>query len=196
MTNITKDQDGRWINGDVLWNNKTICLASVYAPNVVYPRVRYFKEIINRINENSDWIIGGDFNCNTRTRDTSKLILNNFLQEKNLTDTWHKIYPDNPGYTHFHHATKQPSRIDYIIMSSNLCDKIDQIYNNATGLTDHQAVIVKLNDLDTSHGPGRWICNNNLLEDTVPIELRTFGLIGAPRKENMTLFFTGEKWVS
>ena len=51
-------------------------------------------------------------------------------------------------------------------MSSTLCDQIEEMYNNATGLTDHQTVVVKLKKLDNFHGPGRWICNNSLLDDS------------------------------
>ena len=66
------------------------------------------------------WIIGGDFNCNNdnkHTKDTRKLIFSNLLQENNISDIWHKLYSNNPGYT--------PSRIDYIVMSSTLCDQIE-----------------------------------------------------------------------
>ena len=111
-----------------------VSLASVYAPNAVYPRVRFFNDLSKRINENDQWIIGGDFNFNIdnkHKKDTSKLIFSNLLQEKNLSDIWHKLYPNSPGYTHFHHGIKQPSRTDYIVMSSTLCDQIEEIYNNA-----------------------------------------------------------------
>ena len=48
-----------------MWNKKDVCLASVYAPNAVYPRVKFFNDL-----------------------------------SKNISDIWHKLYPNSPGYTH------------------------------------------------------------------------------------------------
>ena len=45
LKNITKDQEGRWIHGDIMWNEKNVSLASVYAPNAVYPRVKFFNDL-------------------------------------------------------------------------------------------------------------------------------------------------------
>ena len=139
MTNIESDQDSRWLKGDIAWNNENISLATVYAPNAVYSRVRYFKKILNHITNNQQWIVGDDFNCDIDIRDTSKIVMKAIIQEKDLIDIWRTVYPEKPGCTHLHKGLTKSSRIDYILMSPSLLNKIGEFHNNSTGLTRSSA---------------------------------------------------------
>ena len=122
----------------------------------------------------SDWIIsdssiiGGDLNCNidnVKIKDGSKTILKNVINEKDLCDVWRTIHPDKAGYTHYHKASKQATRIDYLFLSSNLLSNVLDVRVNPHGNSDHSIVCMKLHDPGNVHGQGRWICNNSLLND-------------------------------
>ena len=45
VKNIDKDDEGRWIKREINWNNTTLSVASVYAPNEQYAR-SYFLMIL------------------------------------------------------------------------------------------------------------------------------------------------------
>ena len=168
ISNVNKDDNGRWITGDINWDNEVISVASVYALNDLRERTTFFNDLTDRIMGDESWIIGGDFNCNLdkfRINDTSQIILRNVIQEKDLIDVWITLLPDDNGYTHFHKPTKTPNRIDYLFVSSNMFNRIKNISYKVSGLSDHQLLVIKLTDSEVSHGQGRWICNNNFLDD-------------------------------
>ena len=168
ISNVEMDDEGRWIKGEVIWNDNVINLASVYAPNVLRERIYFFDGLTDRITGDKNWIIGGDFNCNldkSHIKDNSQIILRNVSQEKDLIDVWRTLFPDDPGYTHFHNPTKTPNRIDYFFVSTNMLNQIENISCKVYGLSDHHPITLKLSDGKPSHGYGRWICNNNILND-------------------------------
>lgn len=166
ITDIDKDKEGRWIKGNIKWNNELLSIASVYAPNELYARAQFFDSLCDRIDLNR-YIIGGDFNCNIdkNTTDPSKIIMQNVLNEKDILDVWRTVHPDEPGYTHYHKVTKKPSRIDYILTSSNLINNVTDITVYTHGLSDHHVLNMKINNPQVCHGNGRWICNNSLLKE-------------------------------
>ena len=47
-------------------------------------------------------------------------------------------------------------------MKTIIQNKIGEVHNNSTGLTDHQLKTKRFLNL---HGPGRWICNKKLIKD-------------------------------
>lgn len=145
-----------------------INIASVYAPNEISARSQFFDNLVDCIDNEHDWIVGGDFNCNIdseKTKDVSKIILRNVLNEKDLYDAWRVTFPEDPGYTHYHKATKQASRIDYLFFSPAILNNVTDVEVNPLGLSDHNIVFLKLEDSHTFHGQGRWMCNNSLLKD-------------------------------
>ena len=80
VKNIDKDDEGRWIKGEI---NTTLSVVFVYAPNEQYARSYFFDDLSDRITGDYNWIIGGDFNCNTDNsivKDVSKVILKNVTQ--------------------------------------------------------------------------------------------------------------------
>ena len=113
LNNVDSDNEGRFICGEIQWDNSVLSVASVYAPNDVYSRVHFFDSLCDRINLDNH-IIGGDFNCNidSDVNDGSKIIFRNVLHEKDLVDAWRSIHPEEEGYTHFNKAVKKTSRID------------------------------------------------------------------------------------
>ena len=141
-------KEGRWIKGQTKWNNLDIPVASVYAPNNSYDRAYFFYDMSDWIISDSS-IIGGDFNCNidnVKIKDGSKTILKNVINEKDLCDVWRTIHPDKAGYTHYHKASKQATRIDYLFLSSNLLSNVLDVRVNPHGNSDHSIVCMKLHD--------------------------------------------------
>ena len=153
----------------MIWNDNTFYIASVYAPNQIYDRTHSFDDLSNQITGFDNWIVGGDFNCNLdnkQIKDVSKIFLNNVLQEKDLIDSWRTVHPDKESYTHFHKGFKQANRIDYIFVSYNLINNVNDVSVTSCGLSDHQVICLKIDDIKTPHGQGRWFCNNSLREDS------------------------------
>ena len=196
---IDRDEEGRWIKGKIKWNNEIISVASVYAPNDSYARALFFDNLCDRI-EDSNYIIGGDFNCNLDNdiaTDPSKIIMHNVLNEKYIIDVWRTVQPTEPGYTHFHKVTKKPSRIDFFFIPSNLISNVNDISVYKHGLSDHNILNIKINDPHTCHGNGRWICNDSLLkEDDCISRITIFGNTGVSRKITISLYLNGEKLVN
>ena len=169
VTNIHKDDDGRWLSGEIMWNNSIIYVASVYAPNDIHNRVVFFDNLVDKIDDKNDWIVGGDFNCDldrVQIKDVSKTILQNVMNEKDLLDVWLTINSNIPGFTHYHKGTRQQSRIDYLMVSSNVIASISNVQVHSFGLSDHHILGMKLEvPLPNGYGKGRWICNNSLLKE-------------------------------
>ena len=168
VTNIEKDDEGRWIKGEIKWENTCLNIASVYAPNEAYARAIFFDKLVDCIDNDNDWIVGGDLNCNMdndKGRDASKSILKSVLHEKDLVDVWRTICPDDSGCTPYHKASMQPSRFDYLFISSNVMNNISEVGVSPWGLSDHCVVSMKLDNPSTFRGQGRWICNNIVLKD-------------------------------
>ena len=43
LTNGESDTEGRWVKGDIIWEEQKLYLISIYAPNFLYPRVHFLK---------------------------------------------------------------------------------------------------------------------------------------------------------
>ena len=169
LDQVKGDSYGRWIKGNIHWNGKTFTLMSVYAPNASKLRVDFFHDLEKEIvSTDGQVLLGGDYNCNLdddQGYDPSRKVLRTILQENDLADVWASLYPDKPGATHFHKGRNKVSRIDYMFVSSSLLHMCNGIEIAATGLTDHYVINVKFFEKEKPHGQGRWICNNNLLEN-------------------------------
>ena len=168
ILNTKCDSEGRWVTLYIIWKEETYSIMCVYAPNIMYPRIDFFNEIKHLISEDKRWIIGGDFNCqvtNNIFNDRSAHVLQNIMHESNLIDLWQTIHPDEEGYTFYHKGLKRSSRIDYIFVSQTILNEIMSIGNSALSLTDHRIIVMRLNKENILKGPGRWMCNNLLLND-------------------------------
>ena len=166
VNNISTDSEGRFIKGEIKWDNSTLSVASVYAPNDVNARINFFNDLCERIDIDNH-IVGGDFNCHldNEGRDGSKTILKNILNEKDLIDVWHSLHPIDKGYTHHHRGNHKLGRIDYLLASSNILNSIIDANVCPNGLSDHHTLSMKINNPEVAHGQGRWICNNSLIND-------------------------------
>ena len=81
----------------------------------------------------------------------------------------------NPEIRRFTWRQKTPliqRRLDYWLIPESLQDDVAKIEILPAVRTDHSAVIIEINSLDTqNHGPSFWKINNSLLEDPTHVEL-------------------------
>ncbi len=167
LNNMDKDKEGRIVKADFMWEGINIGVVSVYAPNLMYDRKQFFRDLDTFLYEGHNWIVNGDFNCQLDIDHSDKSIseLNNLLLEKDMYDIWRTCYPDEPGYTFYHKVLKRSSRIDYSFITSNLLFSISEANVSSVGLSDHCALSFRLQKQEVAKGPGRWFCNNNILKE-------------------------------
>ena len=168
LENLDKDDEGRLITCDILWNNTPISILNIYAPNQMYNRKTFFQNLNKYLYEGENWLIAGDFNCHLdydNNIDKSVIELKNLITNHDIIDIYRNLYPDDLGYTFYHRGFKKSSRLDYMFISRSLYCLLSNASVSSIGLSDHFAVISRFEKRDINLGPGRWICNNQLLRD-------------------------------
>ena len=80
LTNGESDTEGRWVKGDIIWEEKKLSLISIYAPNLLYPRVHLFEDIMGKLSITNNLIMAGDFNCLTQSNPQDK----NFISQNDF----------------------------------------------------------------------------------------------------------------
>jgi exonuclease III len=172
----TVDKEGRIIYMEASRNNEKWLIACIYAPNEKKERTEFFKNInfLGPDYKKYDIIIlGGDFNVtlydkdklnsSNGNRDPSKPPLYTLLLLAELSDTYHRSFPEKPciSWTNGKYA----SRIDYFFTNENLDDRIKTIQYESTGFTDHKACILHIDPpVPIIRGQGYWRLNNRLLQ--------------------------------
>uniref|UniRef100_H3AT54 Endonuclease/exonuclease/phosphatase domain-containing protein n=1 Tax=Latimeria chalumnae TaxID=7897 RepID=H3AT54_LATCH len=150
-----------------------ITFASMYAPNVDNPlTVQNF--FLKLSQYPSPWVIGGDFNCPLDTvmdRSSStpvaqthmaKAILFSMV-EYSLTDKWRHLHPKTREYSHYSHAHKSFSRIDFLLISSSLTHRVKNCILLPRYISDHSPVCVQLEAPENYQGPYWWRLDPQLL---------------------------------
>ena len=84
-----------------------------------------------------------------------------------LTIDLGKTFHETTQSTYYHKGLRKKSRIDYILASENIAPKIKQISVEPTSLSDHNTIIVRIENVLIKKGPGRWICGKDLLTDEI-----------------------------
>ena len=126
---ITRDKEGHYIMIKGSIQEENITIVSVYASNIGAPR--YIRQTLRDIKGeiDSNTIIAGDFNTPLTPMDRSPKqkinketqVLNDILDEMELTDIFRTFHPNAEEYTFFSSAHGTFSRIDHILVhKSNL----------------------------------------------------------------------------
>ena len=152
-SSVHVDQEGRYIIVSGWLQNEMVTLVNVYAPNIL--QSKFFASLCPKISQSmeSPLIIGGDFNsvCDPIVDRSSHPLpsdknmsaaLRNFQAELGITEVWRLVHPDAREYSFFSGAHNSYSRIDYIMMSSNLIQNVIEIKMNSILVSDHAAVSV------------------------------------------------------
>lgn len=110
-SNVIADPNGRYIIVSGTICNTKLTFANVYAPN--WDDQNFFTMLFNKIPDMSSHylVLGGDFNCwlgqldrssNRPVRQSnSSKVINTFLQEFSIIDTWRFLNPTRKEYTFF-----------------------------------------------------------------------------------------------
>uniref|UniRef100_H3A4B6 Endonuclease/exonuclease/phosphatase domain-containing protein n=1 Tax=Latimeria chalumnae TaxID=7897 RepID=H3A4B6_LATCH len=167
------DPAGRFIIIHSRWGSRPITFASLYAPNVDDPlAVQNF--FLKLSQYPSPWVIGGDFNCPLDTvmdRSSSTLVAQTHMAktilfsmvEYSLTDIWRHLHPKAREYSHYSHAHKSFSRIDFLLISSSLTHRVKNCILLPRYISDHSPVCVQLEAPENYQGPYRWRLDPQLL---------------------------------
>jgi exonuclease III len=177
---IHKYQDiiqGRLQVLDIEINDKLLTIVNIYGSNKddVYILEKHEKFLED--NEESNIIIGGDFNTvlsvlqdkKNSSNDTHKncrIKLLTLLNTFNLIDIWRIQHPDKGKFT-WHSNNKPPifCRLDYFLISEHLQNCIEKSDIKASYKSDHCLVSMNLNLNTVAKGPGFFKLNNSLLLD-------------------------------
>ena len=130
-----------------------------------------FFDRLDNINQ-SRLLVAGDMNvaldhldykgsCPTHSNINSRNGLNSLIDESNLMDVWRNEHPNLRVYTRHQKNPPVLSRLDYILASSDLADKISNT-NIISGVkSDHSIVKCKLSNNEPPKGKGYWklICH-------------------------------------
>ena len=177
---ITRSKEGRFVNIELNWENNTVNLLNIYAPNVDNPE--FFHNLLQTTLESQAdiKIIGGDLNAhlntdldiksNARTKgknSTSKAseLINMFMEENDWHDVWRTFNPDIFRFTWKRGRPLTMSRIDYFLVPAHVanqtshCDIIPGINS------DHSFISMEIETEHSIRGRGFWKMNNRHLRD-------------------------------
>ena len=127
-------------------------------------------------------IVGGDFNtildrevdCSDgrdHKNQKASAYLNNIIEEMELIDVWHNLYPDRFGFTW--HRSKPKAlheRLDFFLVSDTLLQTVEKLDIYPGLRSDHALVTMDLIMYKVNRGPGFWKLNNSLLENKDYVE--------------------------
>ena len=177
VINEHHDIDGRKLLVNIVINDEYYTFVNVYCPNQASFRVQFLKKLTKWINKNAlskqNIIIGGDFNCaetvidrNNLSTDRSSKHFTGFRLSLDLVDAWRYRNVHSRNFTYIEPGTRgYKSRIDYLMTSEYLREKVNQCLICQLPAPDHKAVIL---DIDMSHnkrGLGYWKLNTDILDE-------------------------------
>ena len=165
------DVNGRYISFKIKYGEACYQIVHIYAPVDEYERVKFINEISSSIiddqDENTEIIIGGDYNCTmnneldryncTTLRDIGQIDLKLLMERYDLEDIWRRRYPDKKQFSW--EGREKFSRIDYFLVSKSLDCHIDMIQYLDAPFSDHSVVHLKIKTTNVSHGKGLWKMN-------------------------------------
>ena len=164
-------------------NNEVYHVFSLYGNSGNYGKINLLitklknKMLLDNLSSEKTLIIG-DFNFVTNILDRNSQILNRTDIEStktweeiesdfNLQETFRLLNPHKRIYSFTSRTNKAiKSRIDRMYVSQVLCGKITSITYRYTNISDHKMLRMKISS-NIDRGPGLWIFNNTLLEDTL-----------------------------
>ncbi len=173
--------DGRCLLINIEHSGQTYTIANLYSPTDVTSRKHFLtlsKKWIRDRSENINClIVCGDFNCSlasidrkVQNSDASRPIFRDFLAYLDLNDAFRISNINKVAYTYSNKTGSIQSRIDYVLMTHYLTDKIKKCYIlKPPKVPDHHAVVCHLRS-DVKCGTGYWKMNCKLLDDLQYIE--------------------------
>ena len=176
---VVKKESGRFIHIKGKVEDQYLNIYNIYAPNDINAKCTFFENCKDKISDNENNIVTGDFNTTLASLDRSGKskhvndkgvkTLVDIINEKILCDIWRKRNLNDRMF-----SSKQlvngyltQSRIDYFLVSDALKPYVKNVYYNDTSFSDHCIVNMKMNFSKVEKGPGVWIFNNSFLQNEV-----------------------------
>lgn len=168
-------------NGNLLILNcnigeKNVVLAAIYGPNRDSPE--FYENLCQRLSkyENTQFIIGGDFNLtinpdidcynyvNINNPNARNSVIN-MMVELNLVDCWRENNLEKLEYTWFRRNPIKKARLDFFLISEELFTDIDNSKILPGYRTDHSLIYVSFEFGKFKKGKSYWKFNNSFLKD-------------------------------
>ena len=145
-----------------------------YAPNIGAPQ--YIRQTLTHIKGeiDSNTIIGRDFNTPLTPMDMSSKqkinketqVLNDTLDEMDLTDIFRTFHPNVEEYTFFSSAHGRFSRTDHILGHKSNLSKFKKIEIISSIFSDHNTMILDISyEKKTVKNTNTWRLNNMFLHN-------------------------------
>ena len=154
---IITDKNGRFIIQKLSLDEQAIVLVNIYAPNDANQQVAFFSKLNHLLQEFShdNIIIGGDFNCALSPKDklggtpvTRKASvikeIENLCESHNLRDIWRTLNPDLSRFTWRNKSLKVQCRLDFFLISDDLCNLTKKCEILLAPESDHSAVSIHI----------------------------------------------------
>ena len=168
------DPNGRFLILNATLNDVLVTLVNIYAPNNDDPD--FWLEVFAQIDkfDNSSLIIAGDFNavishldyqgtrqqhCNVRASN----MISDIIEEYNLIDVWRHFHPTLRQYTRHQKTPQVLSRLDYVLVSSDLIGNCTKSKISPGIQSDHSVVSIHFKDNLPLRGKGFWKLNCHYL---------------------------------
>lgn len=158
--------------------NKQVAVVNVYAPNNERERNEFWLELYGLISaiQTDDIIMCGDFNCvldnkldiisGVNHSENAVLAFNDLINNCNLYDVWRYHNTDAKQYTWSRTNPFIARRLDYILTSSNIFDKVTSCSIVSIPTSDHRGCLIQISLSKIVRGKGYWKFNNSLLENS------------------------------
>ena len=168
---------GRLQAVDIKLDDKSLKVINIYGPNNDDTSVFEILQKYIIDNEDSDFIIGGDFNTvlntdidkrngRTDTHKKCRIKINNTIDNYGFADIWRIQHPNTKKYSwHSSHTPPIFCRLDYFLISNNLTNSNKCSNIKAGYKTDHSLVSLIIDFHKVPRGPGYFKFNNSLLID-------------------------------
>lgn len=179
---IYKDNDGRFLHVQFIFNDKIYNIINVYAGNIVNERAVFFDFLNNYLKNYENIVIAGDWNTTlsnidrcSRTvhkHDIAVRNLEKVMSEHNIFDIWRYRNPERIVFSRKRvcEGELKQSRIDYFLLHRNLTCMVQSVNYYDTSFSDHGFVELRMNFNEIEKGPGVWILNNIHLQNEEYIE--------------------------
>jgi exonuclease III len=171
------DNEGRMVLVNLEIDGNEYTLVNIYAPNKVFDRISFFKNMTRFITEyalnKNRLFIGGDFNCvltasdrSSGKTDKSMNVLKELVKTYSLVDVWKDFNPNRKEYTFIDSSFRmRNSRIDYIFCSRSIKSLCVSSSICQAPAPDHKAVCLHFRTSINTRGKGYWKFNNSVLND-------------------------------
>ena len=165
-------------------DDQPLCFVNIYAPNDENSQVAFFQNVkklivSNKITDNYEIIIGGDFNTimdinldkkggspNIKERSKTKIL--QMMDDFNLIDIWRVKNPTKRRYTWRQQNPLVQCRLDYFLISESLHDNTQNVDILPAFRSDPSGISLLLKgDNEEKRGRGYWKLNTSLLDDNV-----------------------------